>query len=106
MLINITVPGYSTCIPLNLDTSVPLQSYSWVDIIACNIVNNPDLEVTINCIECDGKELDCKKSLTELGLSESACICVKITTQTLFDIHNKIKQVPSQTKGKESEDFM
>ncbi len=91
MFINITVPEYSTCIPLSLDTSVALQTYSWMDIVACNIVNNPNLIITVKCLECEGQELDCTKSLSELGIQENSFISVQITTQTYQDYYNKTK---------------
>ncbi len=91
MIVNIIVPEYPRCIPLSLDASVALQTYSWVDIVACNIVNNPDLIVTVKCLECDDKELDCTKSLSELGIQENSFITVQITTQTYQDYYNKTK---------------
>ncbi len=93
MFINITVPEYSECIPLNLDASVSLNMYSWVDIVSCNIVNNPELIVKVICLECDGKELDCTQSLLALGIQESSCISVKITTQTYQDYYNQTNQI-------------
>ena len=92
MIINITVPEYPICIPLSLDASVPLQTYSWVDIVACNIVNNPDVEVKVTCVKCEGQDLDCTKSLLELGIQESACISVEISTQTFQELYNETKQ--------------
>ncbi len=88
MLINITVPGFTTCLPLYLDNSVALKMYSWTDIVSGNIVSDPDKDVTIEYMEYEGVRLDLTKSLRDQGIPENACIQVHIQTCCVHDKYN------------------
>jgi hypothetical protein len=85
MLVTFSVPGYETCVSLHIHPKYPLNCFCWEDIVSANIVANPDISVTIKCLECNGVTLDCKKTFEELGISENACISIQIETCTQME---------------------
>jgi hypothetical protein len=85
MLVTFSVPGYETCVSLHIHPKDPLNCFCWEDIVSANIVANPDICVTIKCLECNGVNLDCKKTFEELGISENDCISIQIETCTQME---------------------
>lgn len=92
MLVTFSVPGYETCVSLHIHPQDPLNCFSWEDIVSANIVANPDICVTIKCLECNGVSLDCKKTFEELSISENDCISIQIETCTQMEKMFKMQQ--------------
>lgn len=93
MHITVTVPEYLTQLPFVIDPTIPLNTYSWIDIVSGNIICCPDLQVSIQCLEAEGVSLDCTKSALELNLSEFCLITVHVHTCSCQELHS-CKQSP------------
>lgn len=85
MLVNIVVPGYPKALPFHINPAIPLQSYSWTDIVSANIIADTSKHVRVTSIQYENTPLEHNRSLMDAGIQENAILYVHVAVQSMQD---------------------